>query len=347
MSLDLDFDVKRRALVLGSAAAVGLGATGCSSMRPTPRIPGECKARPLPFLAGPEVLAAWARPERHFDAHTHFFNARDVPVRQYLAKSVAHDIEDKALRELVIALAPIAEWLGKAAISPKDEFDELCRMPETRTMSAAQQSAELDKTIDDHRERVAEALYREILERGNRIPQLVDEAVEQARGWNPMFLSRQPASFSLDFVRDSLRDGGNSRDSSTGRIVPQHVSPLSTQESRAMSMRGVLQFVGFMLSRRHHNLRSYIRKFSEGSPSLPLSGCFAAPVDFNYWLDSPAKASNLEDQVRLHSMLSLLSNGFMLPLVPYNPLGGYRRGRRLWPWRAQASEFIELVTSRC
>jgi len=40
----------------------------------------------------------------------------------------------------------------------------------------------------------------------------------------------------------------------------------------------------------------------------------------------PSKASNQEDQVRLHSLLSLLSQGFMLPLVPYNPWVDIKEG---------------------
>ena len=42
-------------------------------------------------------------------------------------------------------------------------------------------------------------------------------------------------------------------------------------------------------------------------------------VDFNYWLDCPAKASQMEDQVRIHEQLSVLSRGFFLPAIAYSP----------------------------
>ena len=42
-------------------------------------------------------------------------------------------------------------------------------------------------------------------------------------------------------------------------------------------------------------------------------------VDFNYWLDCPAKASQMEDQVRIHEQLSVLSRGFFLPVIAYSP----------------------------
>lgn len=314
-----DFDPQRRSLVLGGAAMAGLGAAGCSTLLPTPQITGLCSAKPQPFLAGPEVVAAWGRPERYFDAHTHFFNARDVPVRQYLAKSVAHSVEPRRLRELIIALAPIAEWMGRAAVSPKAEFDQLCRQPELRTKSVTQQSDDLDAEIEQQRDEVARELYREILKRGPEIPRLFNESTGSGKSRNPSFLANQASVFSEEVVRDALRDGGSSRNLSTNKLSPLSASKMSAEEAESMSMRGVLQFVGFMLSPRHHNLRTFIRKFSEGSPSMPLSGCFAALVDFNYWLDAPSKASNHEDQVRLHSLLSVLSGGFLLPLAPYNP----------------------------
>lgn len=319
MNFSHDISATRRSLVLGGAAIAGLGAAGCSSIPPKPQIAGMCVTKHEPFLAGPEVIAAWARPERYFDAHTHFFNARDVPVRQYLAKSVGHNIISRRLRELIISLAPIAEWLGKSAVSPKAEFDQLCQVPGLRMRSVAQQSADLDAEIDRQRDQVAKELYLEILKRGDIIPRLFNEADGNAKARNPSFLSNQLSMFSEELVRDALRDGGSGRDLSGNNISPLRSSQMSVQEAESMSMRGVLQFVGFMLSPRHHNLRSFIRNFSEGSPGLPLSGCFAALVDFNYWLDSPSKASHLEDQVRLHSLLSLLSRGFMLPLAAYNP----------------------------
>lgn len=257
------------------------------------------------------MVAAWAGSERHFDAHTHFFNAQDVPVAGFMSKSVAHGIASPRLRELVVALAPIAEWLGKSALTPKAEFDQLCRRPDRGAKSLVLQSEDLDSEIERQRDETALQLYLEIRRRGNEIPRLFEAANSSARSVNPGFLVDRATTFSVDLVREALRDGGGQRGAST-RIM-------SNQESEALSLRGMLQFVGFMLAPRHHNVRTFIRRFGEGSPRLPLSGCFAALVDFNYWLDCPAKASNLQDQVLLHERLSLLSRGFVMPLVPYNP----------------------------
>jgi hypothetical protein len=67
---EIAFDRSRRAVVFGDAAFAGLSAAGCCAMPQTPKIAGACRPQPSPFLAGPEVLAAWAKPERYFDAHS-------------------------------------------------------------------------------------------------------------------------------------------------------------------------------------------------------------------------------------------------------------------------------------
>lgn len=319
LNLPNSIDASRRTLLLGSVAISGLGATGCCLAPVKPTIVASCSTNNSSFLAGPEVRAAWAKPQRYFDAHTHFFNARDVPVAGFLSKSVAHSIKNPKIRELVIALAPIAEALSKLAPTPKLEFDDLCSAPSLKALSLQDANDALDREIEQRRDRTAEELYGEIVRRSERIPALVNGATSDAKARGPNALRNQATSFSKDFVVEALRDGGALRDRDTNRLVPQRISELSTEEALVASIKGALQFVGFMLAPRHHNLRTYIKRNAQHSPNLPLSGCFAAMVDLNYWLDCPAKSSHMEDQVRLHEQLALLSQGFMLPLVGYNP----------------------------
>lgn len=297
----------------------GLGATGCCLAPVKPTIVAGCSTSNPPFLAGPEVRAAWAKPQRYFDAHTHFFNARDVPVAGFLSKSVAHSIKNAKIRELVTSLAPIAEALSKLAPTPKIEFDELCSAASLKAQSLQEANDALDREIEQRRDQTAEELYSEIMRRSDRIPALVNDATSDAKARGSNSLRNQATTFSKDFVVEALRDGGAPRDRDTNELVPQRISELSTEEALVASIKGALQFVGFMLAPRHHNLRTYIKRNAQHSPNLPLSGCFGAMVDFNYWLDCPAKASHMEDQVRLHEQLALLSRGFMLPLVGYNP----------------------------
>lgn len=317
-------DGQRRALMLGGASLAALSAAGCCTV-PLPQIVAGCPARPTPFLAGPEVQAAWRGTTRYFDAHTHFFNAQDVPVAGFLQKSVAHGIDDDRLRQFVIALAPLAEIVGKTAMTAKDEHELLCRGGSVSAAAAqgmkslAEGTSDLDAEIERQADARARQLYREIVERNAEIPRLFNEAARQAQSASVGALRHQVDRFSEELVIEAFRDGAGSRPPGTKELMPQTKARLSSPEATVAFMRGVLQFVRFMLSPRHHNLRTYIKRYAEHSPGLALSGCFASMVDFNYWLDCPAKATNLLDQVRLHEQLAILSQGFLMPLVAYNP----------------------------
>ncbi len=320
MNARTSFDSDRRRFLAGGAALAGSAMSGCCSF-PTQTIAGVCSPSPAPFLAGPEVVRAWAGPQRYFDAHTHFFNAADVPVEQFLVQSVAHSIQDERIRRLVIALAPVAAALAHLAPTPRAEMTVLCSAGADRRLTADAAASGLDAAIEARRRDTADALYDEIARRSSEIPAIVDGAVVRTRGARPdsQLLRSAPSGFSRDFVRESLSLGSSVRDEATQKIQPYSLRTLRLEEVQLAQIRNALQFVGFMLSPRHHNLRTYIQRFAEGSPDTPISGCFAAMVDFNYWLDCPAKASNMRDQVLLHEQMALQSRGFLLPVVGYNP----------------------------
>lgn len=303
----------RRAFLLGSAAAgLSVPLFGCSTTIKT-----SCAGNTASVLAGTEVQAAWAKPERYFDAHTHFFNARDVHVRGYLAQSIAHTLPEP-LEQLAIYLAPIAQTLSQTiALSPADEYRVLCDL-RPGDFGALSADNALDKAIDDARAALAESLFKEILKSGPEIPSLVNRAAEGVPRGDLIRLGDVPMRFSQDYLLDALRNGGSLREPS-GRLRPSGFGPLAVQTMGAISIKGMFAFVGHMLSPRHHNLRVFIREYAANSPSLPLSGCFAAMVDFNHWLGDPSESSAMRDQVLLHEKLALLSGGFLMPLVGYNP----------------------------
>ena len=196
----------RRRFLVGGAALAGSALSGCCIV-PTQTIAGICSPSPRPFLAGPEVERAWAGPQRYFDAHTHFFNAADVPVEQFLAQSVAHSIQDERVRRLVIALAPIAAALAHLAPTPQAEMAMLCG--EDRRLTADAKSSGLDAAIEARRRDTADALYDEIARRPGEIPAIVDGAVARTRGAQPdsRLLRSAPSGFSRNFVRESVSLG--------------------------------------------------------------------------------------------------------------------------------------------
>ena len=317
-------DEARRRFVFGSATLTALSAAGCCTV-PKPAIPGTCSPLPTPFLAGPEVLAAWGRPERNFDAHAHFFNGYDVPVEGFLAKSVAHSLPSPVLQKLLALLAPVAAALAKDfALPPEVEMKMLCRSTAVRSLDAVGQSFELDASIANHRAELAKALHEQILKRSQTVPAIVNSAAARARGAasSTYFRSSRQVevqAFGIDFLERALEDGSSVRNPGTNELLSLSAATVTPEALEYARIQGVIQFVGFMLSPRHYNLRTYISRQAQASPKLPLSGCFSAMVDFNYWLDCPSAASPMRDQVLVQEQLSLLSRGFMLPLVGYNP----------------------------
>ena len=258
-------DEYRRRFVFGSATLTALSAAGCCTV-PKPAITSTCSPFPSPFLAGPEVLAAWAGPERNFDAHAHFFNGYDVPVDGFLAKSVAHSLPSPTLRELLALLAPVAAALAKDfALPPEVEMKMLCRSTAVRSLDAVGQSFELDASIANHRAELAKALHEQILKRSPTVPTIVNSAAARARGAasSTYFRSSRQVevqAFGIDFLERALEDGSSVRSPGTNELLSLSAATVTPEALEYARIQGVIQFVGFMLSPRHYNLRTYISR---------------------------------------------------------------------------------------
>ena len=112
---------------------------------------------------------------RVIDAHAHFFNASDVPVRGFVAECLGHSAKSEELQKLLKFLGLIAEAVARAAPKAIDELNEL------RALEAA---ARQDATPADTAIRV-----EEYLEKGRReAEQLVVEKTAGSR-----FLEQYPA----------------------------------------------------------------------------------------------------------------------------------------------------------
>ena len=202
MSQTKDFDNRRRRLLLGGASLASLSAAGCSTV-PSPQIPGLCHSGSSLFLGGAEVQQAWAGEERYFDAHTHFFNASDVPVSGFLAKSVAHSIEDSGQRQLLIELAPIVEVVGKTfAPTPAAEMEQLCNSAgRAALMSLKAQSDELERIG------FSNALFPEhgktTAEQREQRWDTASEALEPAFGCRPKSVGRGQPGREASFLASS------------------------------------------------------------------------------------------------------------------------------------------------
>lgn len=263
------------------------------------------------ILKPPSIIKAKGMPRRCIDVHAHFFNASDVPVKGYLEGPVAHDMPD-ILRHLVRTLAPIAEAIAEAALSAKDEFDELIGMTkQPKLLGSVDLAAEMKQIFSKIQNDQFQTMY-DVLKNS----EFEKEFNSQRRLDASRSASISATSAATDLSVDTIRDAVEKRFPST---PARRVQMMLRKEAAAGDPKeGILAFVYYMLSRRWMNLQAYAEAFSTSENSFGIDMVFGALVDFDRWLDCPPRSSH-DDQVKLHQLLSQLSGGYMRPLVAYNP----------------------------
>lgn len=308
----VDTPTRRGALRFLLAAGGLTGLAGCCGMRPfaTPAIGGDVPAVGTPLK--PVVRKAAGAPRLCIDAHTHFFNGSDVPVKGYLAGPVAHDLPDP-LKTLAELLAPLADELVSLAPTAAVEFKDLVerfagssldkKRPGISALSAA--------AVVEERASRSEAFYR-----------IVKDSRFERRYNEIKALQSTEAKSLLDAHETSKLGPRSLFDAANAGTRQDRNKRLSLAQRRVVDATpyadGFLAFVDHMLSPRWHNLRDYAEVYSINEDAFGIDHALGALVDFDAWLDCPPRSAH-DDQVKLHQLLSALSGGYMRPLVAYNP----------------------------
>lgn len=309
---------RRQVLTWGAAGAATL-ASGCCSLRgfqnpgiPWPGNPADA-AQSATFLA-PRSINTKVVPETQcIDVHAHFFNASDVTIKGYLEGPVANSF-DPQLQPLVRLLAPIADWLGERAPTASKEYGDLLQLIGTSGIVSVDKH--LDATLEQERQQLSRDFFDELnRHRDGRRFRAAYESLQ--RDAKPGVLRKRGTTLDETSVFEAMTVAETPRSE-------QELSAAETDQHGAYAD-GVLAFVGYMLSSRWCNLRSYQRAFSEGDAGIGVRRSLASLVDFDRWLDCPPR-SGRKDQVALHALISRLSDGYVQPLVPYNPWTDIKEG---------------------
>jgi predicted TIM-barrel fold metal-dependent hydrolase len=285
----------------GLAGTAAAGVAGCCGI-PVPEIEEGYQHKSL-FLTPPVPSAAT---RLAFDTHAHFFNAHDVHVAGYLAHSIGHNADER-LQELIKLIAPVIGRLTSVMTkSPRQEMEIVCRLSE-RFVGARQEEIDqfIDQEIDIHLQSLAGQLLGQLS--GTRFEELY---LEQARAVQPFgFESSAPRLTKQEILLGLY--SGSSNDPAMTALRPSFL--------QGGDPRGVFSFARFMLSHRYHNLKTFQKHFAIERNGVAVAACMGSLVDFTYWLGCPGEVSSFQDQIMLHEKLAILSGGFLLPLVPYNP----------------------------
>jgi predicted TIM-barrel fold metal-dependent hydrolase len=237
------------------------------------------------------------------DAHAHFFNASDVPVRGFLEECLGHRAP-AAARLLIKALAHLADRLAERAPTAAQELEELNAIAGAN-LAAAQTRFEAERRATAAR--VADAV------RGSEFERRYRQLKRRSPG---------PAA---------QRSGSLSPDEILG-IVDTVEDPTAVQLSAAELdfdgeiADGMLGFLNYMLSYRWVNLQSYMKAFTVGPNAFGIDAVVGALIDFDYWLDCPPRSAH-DDQLSVHQRLYELhvrrdDSGtvpYFYPVVAYNP----------------------------
>jgi predicted TIM-barrel fold metal-dependent hydrolase len=302
--------LKRRQMLaaLGSAMLVGL--SGCCSLR---QRPGDLIGASAP----PKVDRRWLTPETiqkrsqmpslAIDVHAHFFNASDVNVEGYVRESFGHSLAP-ALQPFCALIAIVLDDLAGFAKTAAEEYAQLNALSNgVRGESPSAIPARLDSATHKRRQEIATQLHQTMGKHG--------ALLEYRR-------------LKTEHLKVSRLQGG-SPELTPDRIVtllePNHafrrlMANDRRAEIHAMSINpdGLVTFAGYMLQERWMNVRTYSRAYSSDVDAFGIDAAFGALVDFDHWLDCPAHSSR-RDQMKVQSLISELSGGYMLPLIGYNP----------------------------
>lgn len=304
-----EFDANKRRTVtgfIGSAIVAGLG-----SSKSLVAAEGGASSDPsYAFLAPLPVQRFDAPLRRCVDVHAHFFNASDVTVEGYLEGPVAHSFGN--LGWLVRALAKIADGLGEIAIKAKDEMKNL-PIIEERVRGA-------DFAV------ARKALWNLRDEERRRISREFNELTKTPRGreFREGYASAARAAIATSGLR--VLSGGREIDDNSlvdaqyaGEEIPSDETIAGfASRGHAFYLDGLLGFIAYMLSSRWTNLLSYQENMTTKARTIGVDTVFSALVDFDRWLDGHVRSPH-EDQLVLHAELSKRSNGYMRPLMSYNP----------------------------
>lgn len=310
--IQLNSPTRRSALQLLLSMGALTSMAGCCSMRSfaTPAIGSDVPEVVIP--SKPTVRKSADAPKLVVDAHSHFFNGTDVPVKGYLAGPVAHDLP-APLKTLAELLAPLADELVSIAPTAAVEFKELVDRFGGSTVERKQLSiAALPKeTVLDERRKRSEDFYR------------IVKGSQFERQYNEIKAAQSPQVKLLLAPVETARLGPTSLfDAAVTSTEQKGRKGLSMVQKRIVASApyadGFLAFISHMLSPRWHNLRDYAEVYSVTEDAFGIDYALGALVDFDAWLDCAPRSAQ-DDQVKLHQLLSLLSGGYMRPLVAYNP----------------------------
>lgn len=286
--------MNRRDFLSTSMLFGALGLTGCCTRAPSIELEklNRVNSNPLkPF----KVNSGLRLTSKVIDAHSHIFNASDLQVGGYLRGPIAYSFQEP-LRTILQLLAEPVEWFAKHA--SLSAYSEMKVLSSVTFSSETDSRSKLKQLASAHKEWAAMKLMSLI--NGTEVEGRINSYLfSHARDFG-----KQIVKLNEKYLLDAFEYGAAIEPTARGADL----------------LKGMFAFIGFILSPRYSNLMDYQKGYAESDNSFGVDGCYSALVDFDYWIGNcDHTVSRLRDQILLTKRISDLSDGYMKPLVAYNP----------------------------
>lgn len=327
--------MERRHFLQLLAATSAVGLSGCCRQNKF-ITPAQLDVAPRPIFPGMPADKG-DKLDLAFDAHVHVFNGSDMQAAGYFRGPVLRGMDASApVRKFVEALADIVHLLVKLAPSAYREINALNQ----RSLDAKALSQGRMLLADElvQAEAIKKSLRKYI--KGDLYDAYLESTLSVTRRHTKDLRTLQQREEEVGYLRDSREGhldavvdsyyGFGAFDEFDLKQMPapsqkQHDLVRTLQEdgdkaAGGETPLGYLRFVTALLSYRFTNIRRYREGFSTGKDAFGVDACFAAMVDFDYWLGKCDKPlTRFKDQVELMHRLAIAFEGFMIPVVAYNP----------------------------
>ncbi|MFZ3285711.1 MAG: amidohydrolase family protein [Telluria sp.] len=228
------------------------------------------------------------------DTHAHFFNGRDLQIREFLSQTTVRPGSE--LYPLVNGIAGILQAVAwHHAPSAQQEREAMAKLLRNCSGSEQLRSA-------------AQGAFQEGYEIGRRELQLAAKALSQTTD-GAAVLAATPATVGVGDAIASLPEDYESFEKTSNASI------LASDKT----MKGNLRFVLHHFNHRHVNAIDYLNTYSKGSPRK-IDLVAASMVDYDYWLaKGKPTPTSLTAQVELMGDISVLLGGRVHGFVPFCP----------------------------
>lgn len=220
------------------------------------------------------------------DVHTHVFNGEDVPLKGFLGKVILHSPDNPSMKSVALLARPLVKWIHFWADGHEQELDQLTKI---------------------------------LKKRGVKIPPDLETKTAP-----PKRSKGQVSNSEKEVLSEALADKTKSLiEKDSENLVEEQRTEEKKKAKLWLKVRtfgGILDFVRWnsfvrcLTSPRLANARRLAKYYDNDG----VDAYVAAMVDLDYWLEGEA-STQIEDQVKIMSMISIVENGKILPFVSYDP----------------------------